>query len=235
MAAAPVRTSGSYTTPTSGEGGSMRKDDLVDYDPETGICRTTPRQLFLELTPRCNLACVHCPKDYGLPHPGDADMSRETLEALRPWLFAANSVNLNMVGEPLLAARFGHALDLCAVGSAAVGFNTNGLLLHDAMCERIVAARVHSVVVSIDGVETHEAVRGVPFTVVAGRLENLHRAKLRAGSDLPHLGIAYTLMRRNLHELPRALADLLPRVPIDYVHVQPLIVFYETLRGQNVY
>jgi MoaA/NifB/PqqE/SkfB family radical SAM enzyme len=213
----------------------MRKDDLVDYDPETGVCRTTPRQLFLELTPRCNLACVHCPKDYGLPHPGDDDMSRQTLDALAPWLRAANSVNLNMVGEPLLAAHFQHALDLCAGGSAAVGFNSNGLLLHDAMCDRIVAARVHSVVVSLEGVETHETVRGCSFATVADRLANLDRARRRAGSPLPHLGIAWTLMRRNLHELPRALELLLPRMPIAYVHVQPLIVFYETLRGQNVY
>src|SRR5262245_42772073 len=129
----------------------MRKDDLVDYDPATGICRTTPRQLFLELTPRCNLSCVHCPKDYGLPHPNDADMSAATLDALVPWLRAANSVNLNMVGEPLLATQFQRALDLCAGGTAAVGFNSNGLLLNDSMCERIVAAGVHSVVVSIEG------------------------------------------------------------------------------------
>jgi MoaA/NifB/PqqE/SkfB family radical SAM enzyme len=213
----------------------LRKDELVDYDPQTGICRTTPRQLFLELTPRCNLACVHCPKDYGLPHPGDGDMSAATLNALLPWLRAANSVNLNLVGEPLLATQFQHALDLCAGGTAAVGFNSNGLLLDDTTCERIVAAGVHSVVVSIEGVETHESVRGFPFHVVASRLANLHRAKERAGSQLPHLGVAYTLMRRNLHELPRALEHLLPRVPLAYVHVQPLIVFWETLRGQNVY
>jgi MoaA/NifB/PqqE/SkfB family radical SAM enzyme len=213
----------------------MRKDDLVDYDPATGICRTSPRQLFLELTPRCNLACVHCPKDYGLPHPNDADMSAATLEMLRPWLRQAHAVNLNMVGEPLLAAQFSRALELCAEGPAAVGFNTNGLLLHDTMCDRIVAARVQSVVVSLDGLETNAAVRGVPFEVVVERLGNLHRAKQRAGSELPHLGVAWTLMQRNLHELPRALAHVLPRVAIAYVHLQPLIVFYETLRTQNVY
>src|SRR5262245_2941647 len=213
----------------------VRKDELVDYDPDTGICRTTPRQLFLELTPRCNLACVHCPKDYGLPHPEDRDMSAATLDALRPWLRSAHAVNLNLVGEPLLAEQFEYALELCRGGPAAVGFNTNGLLLHDAMCERIVAAGVQSVVVSFDGLETNAAVRGVPFETVCRRLENLHRAKLRAGAALPHLGVAWTMMRRNLHELPRALQQLLPRVRVEYVHVQPLIVFYETLRGQNVY
>jgi MoaA/NifB/PqqE/SkfB family radical SAM enzyme len=216
-------------------GATVRKDDLVDYDQTTGVCRTSPRQLFLELTPRCNLACVHCPKDYGRPHPADADMSRQTLDALRPWLRSAHAVNLNMVGEPLLAEQFQYALDLCAGGSAAVGFNSNGLLLHEAMCDRIVAAGVQSVVVSVDGVETHATVRGFPFATVVARLLQLDRARRRAGAALPHLGIAYTLMRRNLHELPRALELLLPRLPIAYVHVQPLIVFYETLRGQDVY
>jgi MoaA/NifB/PqqE/SkfB family radical SAM enzyme len=213
----------------------VRKDDLVDYDPETGVCRTTPRQVFLELTPRCNLACVHCSKDYGLPHPEDRDMSAATLDALLPWLLAAHSVNLNLVGEPLIAEQFDRALEICARGTAAVGFNTNGLGLSPAVCDRIVAARVDSVVVSIDGVESNQPVRGVPYRVLKERLLALHAAKVRARSALPRLGVAVTLMRRNLHELPRLLLDLLPAVPLAYVHLQPLIVFWETLRDQNPY
>ncbi|HEU4417402.1 MAG TPA: radical SAM protein [Planctomycetota bacterium] len=213
----------------------VRKDELVDYDPATGVCRTTPRQVFLELTPRCNLACVHCSKDYGLPHPEDRDMSAATLQTLAPWLLQANSVNLNLVGEPLIAEQFDAALALCARGTASVGFNTNGLGLTPATCDRIVAARVDSVVVSIDGLESNLPIRGVPYAILRDRLLALHAAKVRAGSALPHLGVAMTLMRRNLHELPRLLADLLPRVPLDYVHLQPLIEFWETMRGQNPY
>jgi len=38
-----------------------------------------------------------------------------------------------------------------------------------------------------------------------------------------------------VHELPQLLRELLPQVRFHAVHVQPLVVFYETLRSQNVY
>lgn len=212
-----------------------RKDDLIAFDPETGRCETTPRQLFLELTPRCNLSCVHCSKDYGLEWPDDRDMQEGTLRALEPWLLQAHAVNLNLVGEPLIATHFGTAIAICARGRAAVSFNTNGLGLDDRTCDELVAARVAAVVVSVDGLESNAPIRGVPYSTLRKRILALAAARKRAHSELPHLGIAYTLMRRNLHELPRLLDDLLRDVKLEYVHVQPLIEFYETLRGQNVY
>ena len=85
---------------------------------------TTPRQVFLELTPRCNLACVHCPKDYGLVSESpEVDMPLETIERLEPWLHDANSAHLNIVGEPLIATHFTHALDVCARARTPVTFN----------------------------------------------------------------------------------------------------------------
>src|SRR5687767_12962599 len=148
----------------------VRKDELIEFDPATGRCETTPRQLFLELTTRCNLACVHCSKDYGLPWPDDRDMSLATLQRLEPWLTRAHAVNLNLVGEPLIARHFREALALGARGGAAVGFNTNGLGLTPATCEELVAARVESVVISIDGVESNQPIRGVPYAVLRERV-----------------------------------------------------------------
>jgi len=215
---------------------SSLKESLVDYDPETGRMRRSPRQVFLELTSRCNLACVHCSKDFGSEagHP-QVDLPADVIDRLEPWLLDAEAVNLNGVGESLILPSFPSVLERVTKGPATVSFNTNGLPLTASLCDQIVRHRASSVVISVDGIESNEPIRGVPYEVVRKRIFALAEAKARAASRLPRVGIAYTLMRRNLHELPRLLEDVLPRARIDSVHVQPLIVFYETLVDENVY
>jgi AdoMet-dependent heme synthase len=213
----------------------MLKEDLVDFDPESGRMRTPPRQVFLETTSRCNLACVHCSKDYGTTenHPS-VDIDMKTVHRLLPWLRRAMSVNLNMVGEPLIHPEFDRILALASTGRPTIHFNTNGLLLTPQRCQELVRNRVGSVVVSLDGMESNRAIRGVPYTVVRDRVARLCRARREAMVEYPRVGIAYTLMRRNLHELPRVLRDVLP-LGVDEVHIQPLVIFYETLADEGIY
>jgi MoaA/NifB/PqqE/SkfB family radical SAM enzyme len=214
----------------------MLKEKLVRYDALTGEVFSPPQQIFLELTARCNLACVHCSRDYGLPSAGrEPELPKEALERLMPWLHRARFVNLNIVGEPLLASHFDWTVEQVGRGSAEINFNTNGLLLHEARCHKLIDAGVHSVAVSFDGMESMGKVRGVPYEVVRERLLTLERVKRERGSLKPHIGLAYTLMRSNAGEMAGLLNDLLPRVRVHAVHVQPLIVFYETLRGENIY
>jgi len=214
----------------------MLKEKSVRYDPLTGEVFTPPQQIFVEITARCNSACVHCSRDYGLPDAGrEPELPRAALERLMPWLHRARFVNLNGVGEPLLAKHFDWTVEQVGLGDAEINFNTNGLLLHEARCHKLIDAGVHSVAISIDGMESMDKVRGVSYEIVRERLLTLERVKRERGAVKPHIGIAYTLMRSNAGELNRLLADLLPRVRVHAVHVQPLIVFYETLRGENIY
>jgi MoaA/NifB/PqqE/SkfB family radical SAM enzyme len=69
---------------------------------------------------------------------------------------------------------------------------------------------------------------------VRARIELLVRAKRARRAELPLVGVAYTLMRRNLLELRHVLEDV-ARIGIDVLHVQPLIVFYEGLVPENIY
>jgi MoaA/NifB/PqqE/SkfB family radical SAM enzyme len=212
------------------------KEQLVDYDPDTGRVLHSPIHVFVELSSRCNLACVHCPKDFGIEsdHP-TLDMSLEVLRAATPWLQHARFVNLNMVGESLLCQHFDEALTICSHGKAEVSFNTNGLLLSEKRCDHIVASGVHSVTISIDGIESNNPIRGCEYETVRSRVIQLHEAKLRARSVTPHIAVAFTLMRRNADELPRITADLTGSVDLHAIHVQPLIIFYESLRDENPY
>lgn len=213
----------------------MLKESIVGYDPETGRVDHPPHQIFLESSSRCNLKCVHCSTDFGVPENEGMDMPLETVKRLAPWFEKTRFINLNGIGEPLLAANFNEIIELCGRGDAELSFNTNGMLLSDNRCDAIVNAGVNSIAISVDGWETHQSVRGVPYETVRSRILRLAEAKKRAGKDFPHLAVAYTLMKRNLPELPRMLEDLLPLGILAAVHVQPLVVFYEGLREENIY
>jgi MoaA/NifB/PqqE/SkfB family radical SAM enzyme len=214
----------------------MIKERLIQFDPATGIVQTPPQQIFLELTGRCNLRCVHCSKDYGLPvHQAERELPKAALERLMPWLHRARFVNLNIVGEPLLASHFDWTVQAVSAGRAEINFNTNGLLLTEARCRMLVETGVHSVAISFDGKDLNRRGRGVEAAVLRDRLQLLDRVKRELSSETPHIGLAVTLMRSNAGELLELLDDLLPKARIHAVHVQPLIVFYETLRGENVY
>lgn len=211
----------------------MLKDALIDYDPATGRVAHPPRQVYVGLTSRCNLDCVHCPTDYGRVR--GADLPFEALRKLAPFLATARFVNLNVIGEPLMAARFVDAIRLCSAGGAEISFNTNATLVTEAIAELLVAEGVSSIAASIDGIDAHRRLRGSPYETARDGLVRLGRAKERAGRATPHLALCTTLMRSNLHELVPLLRDLLPRVRLHALHLQPLVVFWENLREENVY
>jgi MoaA/NifB/PqqE/SkfB family radical SAM enzyme len=212
------------------------KEQLVEWDPATGVVHTPPQQFFLELTKRCNMTCVQCTRDYGAPWAGkEPDLSWEAIERLMPWLHRARFVNLNIVGEPLLARHFDRTVAELARGQCQVNFNTNGLLLTEQRCRKLIEQGVWSVAISIDGMHSNQAIRGVPWEAIVERVLLFDRIKREMGAERPYLALSYTLMKRNLEELPVLLRHVLPRAKIDAVHVQPLLVFYETTRGENVY
>lgn len=84
------------------------------------------RRAFIEITNRCNLACVFCAP------------SRRPAEDMSPKLFEraaaqakplAEMVSLHLLGEPLLHPRFPEILAACARLGLRVNLVTNGLLL----------------------------------------------------------------------------------------------------------
>jgi MoaA/NifB/PqqE/SkfB family radical SAM enzyme len=216
----------------------MLKEQLVSYDPETGRLASPPRHLFLELSSRCNLNCAHCSKDFGSDveegHP-KLDLDGRVLESLGPWLRDTRFVNLNIVGESMVSPHFWRAIELASEGGAEVALNSNGILINERAAARFVELGLNSLTLSIDGVEFNARLRGVSYATLRERLMLLESAKRARGAELPHLGLAYTLMRSNLHELPRLLHDILPHVRIHAVHVQPLVIFYDFLRDENIY
>ena len=99
----------------------------------------------------------------------------------------------------------------------------------------LIENEVNSIAISFDGMEFNRRVRGVPYESILKRVRIFDKVKKEMGAKHPLLAIAYTLFRDNIHELLPLLELILPDIDVHAVHVQPLVVFYETLKDQNVY
>lgn len=153
------------------------------------------------ITRACNLKCLHCYIDAGLPSSGELS----TEEALR----VVDQVR--DVGSPLIIFTGGEPLlrkDLFLLASRAAGYgiklalSTNGTLVDRAMGRKILDAGFRYVGISIDSInpEWHDSFRGV-----RGSFE----AALEGAASLIDLGIdvglRYTITRYNISEAPKVI------------------------------
>ena len=159
----------------------------------------SPRVVAFEVTTRCNLKCVMCPHGIeAIAEPRDADAA--LLDALWPAMEAADLLHLNGVGEPLLAEPFWTIVDrLKGQPRPHIGFNTNGLLLTDRNIDRLCAAPLDGISVSIDAATetTYERIRGGSFTKVT---EGVRRLVGRV-DERRKVMITFVVMRENLAEM----------------------------------
>lgn len=142
---------------------------------------------------------------------------------------ALRKLTLQGLGEPLLSP---HLLDMVRHATARgveVGFNTNGTLLKRPIADRLVAAGLGWLHLSLDGAtaETYEEVRhGTDLRPHAGQFDMVLRnlrgmVAARNGAARPRVQLVFVAMRRNFHELP-ALIDLAAAIGVDSVWVQNL-------------
>lgn len=173
--------------------------DRVPREPETCIW---------ELTRRCNLRCIHCENCCG--ELSARELSDEQIEATARELARLHCRQVHVTGgEPLLHPRWDGLCRMFSGLGLRVSLITNGTLLDDAHLARAIAAGVHAVGISIDGLQaTHDGIRVRP-----GGGESpwrLAMAAVERASARVETVVITAVNRRNLAELPalrRALAD----------------------------
>jgi MoaA/NifB/PqqE/SkfB family radical SAM enzyme len=100
----------------------------------------------IELTNICNLKCHHCPNNISTYPKGYMSL-RHFLDALK---FPTWNLHLSLHGEPLLHPQACDFLEIAKHGfDKEVGIHTNGLLLTEYMCQRLVEIEVDIIEVSI--------------------------------------------------------------------------------------
>jgi radical SAM protein with 4Fe4S-binding SPASM domain len=153
------------------------------------------RFLELQLTSRCNLACLHCYQGSQPP----ADLAFDAaVSVARQFEEMAGLKILISGGEPMLYPRINEFLDQTAELSVRRVLITNGTLIQDQNAERL---GVDEVQISLDGWEHgHEIIRGTgSFGKTMRGLESARAAGIA-------VSVATMIHRGNLNEFDRMAA-----------------------------
>jgi MoaA/NifB/PqqE/SkfB family radical SAM enzyme len=160
------------------------------------------RFLQIEPTTRCNFACRFC-VGRRLPQ---QDMPLEVFETLLRLLPGLRQIELQGEGEPLLHPQFFEMVRVARDLHPAVRISTitNGSLLTPESVRRIADLGLHKLYVSMESARPEvfwELRRGRLETVLAG-IRALLEASRAGGSDRPAIGLAVTVLRRTVAEVP---------------------------------
>ena len=182
------------------------------------------QQLFLEVTPRCNLSCIHCGSrcdEHAQTDEVSFDEYKALLERMRE-VFGTRVFVVLTGGEPMLRQ------DIFDLGSYirdlgfSWGMTTNATLISPSAAQRLVDAGLRTVSISVDGTaRTHDAVRrkaGAYEAALAG-IRNLAATKA-----LKELQVTSVMNHQTMDTLD-ALFEIMVDLPIDswrLANVEPI-------------
>ena len=158
-----------------------------------------PKWIAWEVTRRCNLSCVHCRSASGMNSFDTAFNTEEAKKLIDDIASFSTPVIVLSGGEPLLRADL---FEIASYGSdkgLRMCIATNGSLVTDEICEKMKAARIKMVSMSLDGsnATTHDNFRGQP-----GAFEGVKRAAALFNKHGIEFLINSSFTKRNQKEIP---------------------------------
>lgn len=176
-----------------------------------------PRQVQVGTNWTCNLKCSFCRLTMPWTRESMQKLAGEELRisarveaAVERLLPYCEMLTLTPLGEPLLWSGLGSLLELHSkIGSKNLAMTTNGMLLNDRNCERLVRGQTAELFVSIDtnDADVYKTMRvGGDLREVEAGLRRLGAWKEKLGSSLPRLHCNATFMERNIRQLPSMVA-----------------------------
>jgi radical SAM protein with 4Fe4S-binding SPASM domain len=126
---------------------------------------SSPDVVTWECTSSCNLRCIHCSTDSGVPRKGEMD-TREVLDLVDN-LSAMKVLKMGIDGgEPLLREDILLILQYASEKGIYVNISTNGTLLNKKVVQNLSETKLRYVQVSVDGSNQfiHDKIRGVRGT-----------------------------------------------------------------------
>ena len=182
---------------------------LADY--RKTILKNPPlRNLFLELTVRCNSNCIHCGSRCGESN-DFLELSTEQYKKILDEVksdFDISKIKLDITGgEPLLRKDFFEIMSYANELGYQWGMTTNATLIDDTIAEKLHECGMKTVAVSIDGTEkTHDKLRGLNGAYALAM--NGIRALVDC-NKFQHVQITTVLNHQNICELPTLFNDIM--------------------------
>lgn len=182
------------------------------------------KNLFLELTLRCNERCLHCGSSCG-----DVKSEELTLEQYKVFLdevkedFGTKGYMLCITGgEPLLRKDFFEIMSYAHMLGFKWGMTSNGTLITPEVANKLYEAGMSTISVSIDGLEeTHDAFRQTPggYRKAMEGIQNLiNVGKFKA------IQVTTVVTHQNIGELD-ALYEIFDKMDIDswrVINIEPM-------------
>lgn len=173
----------------------------------------------IEVTSRCNAACIYCPHTLMGDRWPDKHMPLDLFRKLLPYLGNTGLIFLQGWGEPLLNKDLFEMIRLCKDQGNRVGFTTNGMLLTESAMKRIVELGLDVLGLSLAGTTaaTHNRIRkGADFDTALSRFERLRAIKEQKRTGFPSIHLAYLMLQDNLYEL-EGVVPLAERLGVDQI------------------
>lgn len=119
-----------------------------------------PVSVFFEITSKCNLECKHC-----YNNSCSSSFTSLNIVDFKSIIKELNKSEIYTItisgGEPLLHNNFWEMLSFLKKFNFRICINTNGLLLSDKICMKLLEYNVKDIQVSLDGLECiHDYIRG---------------------------------------------------------------------------
>lgn len=186
-------------------------------------CSELPRNVFIEVTNRCNLECVTCPRTYASFEP-QRDLSLVKVLAIADQFPMLERAVLHGIGEPLLNVGLPEMVEELKKRGAYVLFNSNGTALTAELASALVSSGLDEFRLSLDAAEPdlYERLRGRPlFGRVVANLRMLTAACQRVGAGAPRVSLWTMALHENVDQLP-ALLHLARDTGVAEVYLQRL-------------
>ena len=197
------RLEGLVQTELNEEQKSNSKLNFEEMQKRMLYLKSNPRRVILELTNRCDLRCIMCGRTFqGFCNPTNLNLG--IIKKFDSILETAEEITLFGWGEPLVNPNFIMMMDeLKKYPDLRRYVLTNGTTL-DVLKDIIIKYRLDLLSISVDGAtaNTHDKIRrGSSLNLIIKNLKEI--MKLQAENvNIPYIDFAFTLMERNIRELP---------------------------------
>ncbi len=170
------------------------------------IMKSAPPSAEIELTNRCNLACVQCLRSLGLKPYTLGDMSFDTYKIILAQFPYLMNLSLNGFGEPTMHKQFCEVVEYTRKERpwCKIGIYSNGMLIDENKAEQLIHCGLTELNISIDAAtsDTYKRVRrGGKLEVVHENIKRLVEIKKQSKLDLPLIGINFVMLNENEGEL----------------------------------
>ena len=187
-----------------------------------------PRNLYLEVTNRCNLKCKACILYKG-SWESPRDITLDELIRITDQLPELERIALHGIGEPLLNKDLPAMIRHLKNRDVSVQFNSNGILLDESQRNDLIAAGLDELRISLDAAspQGYKAMRNSnQFDQIVKNLRSLVDRISHHPLSQPKLSLWYLGTRENIAELPDFIR-LAASIGVREVYLQRLVYFQD--------